>query len=86
MSTKEQVLTVDEVSSPVSLSQCYEKAFTSSDFIFEAGLSTAIAADGKQEATAAIPKGPLTPEMLDKMNRYWRAANYLCIGQIYLFE
>jgi xylulose-5-phosphate/fructose-6-phosphate phosphoketolase len=24
--------------------------------------------------------------MLDKMNRYWRAANYLCIGQIYLFE
>ena len=32
------------------------------------------------------PKGPLTPDMLDKMNRYWRAANYLCIGQIYLFE
>jgi xylulose-5-phosphate/fructose-6-phosphate phosphoketolase len=32
------------------------------------------------------PKGPLSPEMLDKMNRYWRAANYLCIGQIYLFE
>ena len=24
--------------------------------------------------------------MLYKMNRYWRAANYLCIGQIYLFE
>jgi xylulose-5-phosphate/fructose-6-phosphate phosphoketolase len=24
--------------------------------------------------------------MLDKMNRYWRAANYLCIGQIYLFD
>jgi len=32
------------------------------------------------------PDGPLTPEMLGKMNRYWRAANYLCIGQIYLFE
>jgi len=28
----------------------------------------------------------LTPNMLDKINRYWRAANYLCIGQIYLFE
>jgi len=28
----------------------------------------------------------LTPEMLDKMNRYSRAADYLCIGQIYLFE
>ena len=23
---------------------------------------------------------------LAKMNRYWRAANYLCIGQIYLFD
>ena len=30
--------------------------------------------------------GPLAPEMLDKKDRYWRAANYPCIGQIYLFE
>jgi xylulose-5-phosphate/fructose-6-phosphate phosphoketolase len=29
-------------------------------------------------------KGPLTPEMLAKMNAYWRAANYLSVGQIYL--
>jgi xylulose-5-phosphate/fructose-6-phosphate phosphoketolase len=28
----------------------------------------------------------ITPDMLDKMNRYWRTANYLCIGQSYLFE
>ena len=33
-----------------------------------------------------FPTGPLAPDMLDKMHRYWRAANYLCIGQIYLFE
>ena len=58
----------------------------SSAFIFDVALSTAIAANGKTEATSAGPKGPLSPEMLDKMNRYWRAANYLCIGQIYLFE
>jgi xylulose-5-phosphate/fructose-6-phosphate phosphoketolase len=38
------------------------------------------------EPKAPLPQGPLSPEMLDKMNRYWRAANYLCIGQIYLFE
>src|SRR5512135_2988188 len=29
---------------------------------------------------------PLTPEMLQKMNAYWRAANYLSVGQIYLYD
>jgi xylulose-5-phosphate/fructose-6-phosphate phosphoketolase len=29
-------------------------------------------------------ESPLSPELLDKMNAYWRAANYLSIGQIYL--
>ena len=58
----------------------------SSAFIFDVALSTAIAANGKTETHALVPKGPLSPEMLDRMNRYWRAANYLCIGQIYLFE
>ena len=28
----------------------------------------------------------LTPELLDKMNAYWRAANYLSVGQIYLYD
>ncbi len=28
----------------------------------------------------------LTPDELDKMNAYWRAANYLSVGQIYLME
>ena len=28
----------------------------------------------------------LTPELLDKMNAYWRAANYLSVGQIYLYN
>lgn len=27
---------------------------------------------------------PLSPAELDKINRYWRAANYLSVGQIYL--
>ena len=28
----------------------------------------------------------LTPELLGKMDAYWRAANYLSVGQIYLFD
>ena len=34
------------------------------------------------EVTAS--KSPLSPEMLAKMDAYWRAANYLSVGQIYL--
>ncbi|MGO9363436.1 MAG: phosphoketolase [Rhodomicrobium sp.] len=29
---------------------------------------------------------PLSPELLLKMDAYWRAANYLCVGQIYLYD
>ena len=29
---------------------------------------------------------PLAPELLRKMNAYWRAANYLSVGQIYLYD
>jgi xylulose-5-phosphate/fructose-6-phosphate phosphoketolase len=32
------------------------------------------------------PAGPLSPEELRKINAYWRAANYLSVGQIYLME
>ena len=28
----------------------------------------------------------LSPELLQKMNAYWRAANYLSVGQIYLYD
>ena len=34
--------------------------------------------------TAAKSDGPLSPELLNKMDAYWRAANYLSVGQIYL--
>jgi xylulose-5-phosphate/fructose-6-phosphate phosphoketolase len=29
---------------------------------------------------------PLSPDLLRKMNAYWRAANYLSVGQIYLYD
>jgi xylulose-5-phosphate/fructose-6-phosphate phosphoketolase len=32
------------------------------------------------------PKGPLDAELLKKMDAYWRAANYLSVGQIYLYD
>jgi xylulose-5-phosphate/fructose-6-phosphate phosphoketolase len=31
-------------------------------------------------------KGPLSAELLRRMDAYWRAANYLCVGQIYLLD
>ena len=33
-----------------------------------------------------VPNGPLSPELLRKMDAYWRAANYLSVGQIYLLD
>ena len=28
----------------------------------------------------------LSPELLEKMDAYWRAVNYLSVGQIYLYD
>ena len=36
--------------------------------------------------TNASSVRPLTDEMLRRMDAYWRAANYLCVGQIYLYD
>ena len=37
-------------------------------------------------ARIKITGKPLTPELLRKMDAYWRAANYLSVGQIYLYD
>ncbi len=36
--------------------------------------------------TKAVGDKTLTTELLRKMNGYWRAANYLSVGQIYLYD
>lgn len=37
--------------------------------------------------THSDPHGaPLTPDLLQKIDAYWRAANYLSVGQIYLYD
>ncbi len=33
-----------------------------------------------------VRTGPLSPDLLRRMNAYWRAANYLSVGQIYLYD
>ena len=58
---------------------------------FDAALSTAVEVKEKPQrpeasATGTKPNGPLSAELLDKMQRYWSAANYLCVGQIYLLD
>jgi xylulose-5-phosphate/fructose-6-phosphate phosphoketolase len=55
-----------------------------STYRFDATISSAVE-DGATPPVAEEPvKGPLSDELLDKMQRYWQAANYLTIGQIYL--
>ena len=37
-------------------------------------------------ATDQPSGGPLSPELLQRIDAYWRAANYLSVGQIYLYD
>ncbi len=58
---------------------------------FDAALSTAVESkQGTQQVKGSPaetnPSGPLSAELMDKMHRYWYAANYLCVGQIYLLD
>jgi xylulose-5-phosphate/fructose-6-phosphate phosphoketolase len=58
---------------------------------FNAALSTVVEVDKKSqgaETQPAVvkPNGPLSAALLGKMQRYWCAANYLCVGQIYLLD
>src|SRR5215468_7561752 len=45
-------------------------------------MSTLLSDDSSK---ASISTGALSSEELRKMNAYWRAANYLSVGQIYLY-
>ncbi|UBU16023.1 phosphoketolase family protein [Nonomuraea gerenzanensis] len=48
---------------------------------FDVTISSAVSArEQRRKATA----GPLSPELLDRMQRYWQAANYVTVAQIYL--
>ena len=54
-------------------------------YVFDASISSAVEAAGAAPHPEKAPAtGPLSPELLDRMDRYWQAANYLTVGQIYL--
>ena len=38
------------------------------------------------DSTTCLEKQPLSDELLNKMDAYWRAANYLSAGQLYLLD
>ncbi len=55
--------------------------------VFDEQLSTTVERpDSARPRREPRPDGPLADELLDRMQRYWQAANYLTVGQIYLRE
>lgn len=53
---------------------------------FDVTISSAIEADDMESVPTRqeVAPGPLSVELLGRMHRYWQAANYLTVGQIYL--
>jgi len=57
----------------------------STAYRFDVSISSAVESDGPPVPVQEGPiEGPLPAELLDKMQRYWQAANYLTVAQIYL--
>src|SRR5437762_8514866 len=53
-------------------------------FEFDSAISSAVVADRPPAIGEPAAAGPLAPALLERMHRYWQAANYLTVGQIYL--
>jgi len=64
MPTKEQTIEVDRDSSSKSPAKTLDRTPKPPKFIFDAALSTAVAANGQRPTKTPQPDGPLTPEML----------------------
>ena len=52
----------------------------------DTALTTPARRGTKTSAAAGTLAGPLSADQLRKMDAYWRAANYLSVGQIYLYD
>jgi xylulose-5-phosphate/fructose-6-phosphate phosphoketolase len=42
--------------------------------------------ESRLPTSPTIAPGPLSPELMHGMDAYWRAANYLSVGQLYLYD
>ena len=49
-------------------------------------MATLVVKPGPGAEVTASPRGPLSADELKKIDAYWRAANYLSVGQIYLYD
>src|SRR5205809_3159031 len=49
-------------------------------------MTTNLRSAADSDATVASPSGPMTPEELRVTDAWWRAANYLSVGQLYLLD
>ena len=59
----------------------------STSLVFDASCSSAVVAETtRTPASAATITGPLDADLLSRMHRYWMAANYLTVGQIFLCD
>jgi len=57
------------------------------EYRFDATISSAVRSTaGFAQPAGDAPVGPLSADLLARMHRYWQAANYLTVGQIYLQE
>jgi xylulose-5-phosphate/fructose-6-phosphate phosphoketolase len=54
-------------------------------FQFDVAISSTVQVDASAPPEQREPaSGPLSHDLLERMQRYWQAANYLAVGQIYL--
>jgi xylulose-5-phosphate/fructose-6-phosphate phosphoketolase len=51
---------------------------------FDSAISSAVRADVPLAPPIQSASAPLAADLLDRIHRYWQAANYITIGQIYL--
>jgi xylulose-5-phosphate/fructose-6-phosphate phosphoketolase len=77
---------VDKVKASEPRAQAAARELTQGAFEFDSALSTAVRKNRDRPLTQQQPNGPLSQDLLDRINRYWMAANYLCVGQIYLAD
>src|SRR5262249_16082281 len=72
-----------------------QRTMATTTYGFDASISSAVRrAVGRSRAQTRTPSdrqeaavlGPLAPALLSQMERYWHAANYLTVAQIYLLD